>query len=83
MVKLPKDRHGNEGWAVKARKPHRCEWHGYDCEGIEAGDWYYRAVAWPRTDANNGNVPWILLLCRGCLHDERRAQFDEVVKAAA
>lgn len=78
MRKLPKDQYENEGWAVKARKPHRCEWRGDGCRGIAAGDWYYRAVAWPRTDANNGSVPWIMLLCRSCLPYERRGVFDTV-----
>ena len=76
MIKLPGDRHGNEGWAVKARKPHRCEMRNYGCEGITAGLPYYRAVAWPRTDVNNGSAPWILRICRDCLSDERRMQFD-------
>lgn len=78
MRKLPKDQHGNEGWAVKARKPHRCEWRGDGCRNIAPGDWYYRAVAWPRTDVNNGGVPWIMRLCRECLPYERRATFDVV-----
>ncbi len=50
MRKLPKDIHGNEGWAVRARKYHRCIWGGVGCKGIAPDAWYYRAVAWPRTD---------------------------------
>lgn len=76
MRKLPKDQHQNEGWAVRARKPHRCEVRNDGCRGISVGQWYYRAVAWPRTDINNGSVPWIMLICRECLSDERRTVFD-------
>lgn len=84
MLKLPNDKHGNEGWAVRARKAHRCEWHGAGCRGIAPGDWYYRAVAWPRTDVNNGSVPWIMRLCRDCLPtDERRAVFDVITNGFA
>lgn len=78
MIKIPKDRYGNEGWAVRARKAFRCA----DCRReVQPGECYYRAVAWPRTDINEGSVPWVLRLCVGCLHEDHRARFDAIVDA--
>ena len=80
MKKLAPDAHGNEGWSVKARKFHRCEVRDDGCVGIRSGEHYYRAVAWPRSDVNPGSVPWIMRICRSCLRDQRRAQFDAVTQ---
>lgn len=77
MRKLPGDKYGNIGWSVMARKPHRCEVRNDGCQGILAETPYYRAIAWPRTDVNNGRVPWVMKICRDCLTDERRLQFDQ------
>lgn len=76
MIKLADDKHGNVGWAVMARKSHRCEVRNEGCSGIIPGSPYYRAIAWPGTDVNNGHVPWVMKICRDCLSDERRLQFD-------
>ncbi|RZU64899.1 hypothetical protein EV379_1210 [Microterricola gilva] len=77
MIKLPKDKYGNEGWVVKARQIHWCEARNYGCtKQIKPGEQYYRAVCWPGHDANGGSVPWILKICRGCLNEEMQAAFD-------
>lgn len=80
MIKLPNDKYGNEGWVVKARKPFWCDMGNSACGGsIQAGEHYYRAIAWPHSDGGNGRTPWVLRLCRDCLHDEMREHFDAVV----
>jgi hypothetical protein len=80
MRKLPADKHGNEGWAVKARKPHRCESRNTGCPLIiEPGEHYYRGIVWPSSDFYEGTVPWVMKICRACLHDEMRADFDAIV----
>lgn len=76
MIRLPDDNFDNVGWAVKARTFHRCEVRDDGCTGIRAGEFYYRAMAWPGSDVNPGRVPWIMRICRTCLRDQRRAQFD-------
>lgn len=81
MRKLPKDKYDNEGWAIKARKSHRCD--GDAPHLIRAGQWYYRAVSWPGSDVNSGKIPWIMRICRDCLHEERRIQFDAVCGSRA
>lgn len=75
MIKLPKDKHGNEGWVVKAHKQHRCEGYRHS-RVIEPGEHYYRAVAWPVTDANSGTTPWVIKLCRECISDGMAEAFD-------
>ena len=82
MIKLPKDKHNNEGWVVKARKPHRCEGYRHDGRFIERGDHYYRAIAWPGDDANGGSVPWVLKLCRECISDDMKVAFDAAIQKA-
>lgn len=85
MLKIPTDKHGNNGWAVKARLQHRCEanWTYRNClKLITPGTHYYRAIAWPGDDANGGTTPWVMRICRNCLNDEQRAVFDEVIEAA-
>lgn len=80
MIKLPDDQYENVGWAVKARKLHRCEVRNDGCQGIRPGEHYYRAIAWPGSDANDaGSAPWVMHICRGCLPDARREQFDAVL----
>jgi hypothetical protein len=80
VIKLPPDRYGNEGWVVKARKSHRCAFRNYGCEGsIEPGSFYYRAVSWPGSDANGGSTPWVMKICRSCLHEEMGRAFDAIV----
>ncbi|WP_347975674.1 hypothetical protein [Microbacterium sp. ProA8] len=76
MIRLPDDKYDNVGWAVVARKFHRCEVRNDGCRGMLAGTPYYRAIAWPGSDANGGRAPWVMRICRDCLHDERRLQFD-------
>lgn len=78
MIRVPTDKHGNVGWVVRANKPHRCEMRNAGCTGIAKGDRYYRAMAWPNSDVNHSEQPWVLRVCRACLHDEHRALFDSV-----
>jgi hypothetical protein len=79
VIKLPKDRHGNKGWVVKARKPHRCESGDYGCPRIiEAGTHYYRAIVFPG-ELHDGPGPWTMKICRSCLHEEMRRAFDAIV----
>ena len=78
MIKLPPDKYGNEGWAVKARKPHKCEGYRHDGGHISAGDFYYRGVCWPG-DVNTSNEPWVIKLCRDCLQEEMQCAFDAIV----
>lgn len=81
MIKLPKDRYGNEGWVVKARRHHYCESSTYRCDrSIKPGDHYYRAIAWSRTEVNEGPAPWVMKICRGCLNEEQQAAFDALLK---
>jgi hypothetical protein len=76
VIRLP-DNYDNVGWVVVAREFHRCEVRNDGCHGILAGTPYYRAIAWPGSDANNsGKAPWIMRICRDCLTDQRRLQFD-------
>lgn len=80
MIRLPDDNFDNVGWAVKAVKFHRCEVRDEGCTGIKAGEHYYRAMAWPGSDVNAGRRPWTMRICRTCLRDPRRAQFDAVTQ---
>jgi hypothetical protein len=80
VIKLPADRHGNEGWVVKARKPHRCAMNNTGCMRIiEPGSFYYRAIVWPSSDFYEGRAPWVMKICRACLHEEMRRSFDAIV----
>jgi hypothetical protein len=80
---VPTDKHGNVGWVVRARKAHRCEARNDGCLGvILPGTLYYRAVAFPGHDANGGRTPWVMRICRSCLHDEHRALFDSVAESS-
>jgi hypothetical protein len=79
VIKLPKDKYGNEGWLVKARKSHTCEGYRHTGRHIFPGDFYNRAICWPNNDANGTNVPWVLKLCRGCLHEEMQTMFDAAI----
>lgn len=81
MIRVPTDKHGNTGWVVRARKAHRCEARNTGCVGlIQPGAQYYRAVAFPDDDVNAGSTPWVMRICRACLHDEHRALFDSVAQ---
>lgn len=52
---------------VTARKTHLCEDRPCGSGGvIAAGDDYVRAVAFPGSDANNGDQPWVMKLCVSC-----------------
>ena len=54
---------------VTARKRHRCESGRYDPEcprSIKPGEEYVRCVAFPGSDANNSERPWVMDVCRGC-----------------
>jgi hypothetical protein len=86
MIKLPKDKYGNEGWVVKARKPHRCEGYRHEYKHIKPGEHYYRTIAWPGSDGNyDGPGPWVLKLCRECVAEnnaEMAAEFDAAVTLA-
>lgn len=85
MIKLPRDRHGNEGWIVRARKQHRCQmgWSHRDClKTIEPGTNYYRAIAWPGHVANEGPAPWVMRICRKCINDEQRQHFEALETTA-
>lgn len=80
MIRLTTDRYDNEGWAVKARKSHWCEGYRHGSRAqIMPGQYYYRAVSWPGSDANGGTTPWIMKLCRDCMPEAMRAEFDSVV----
>lgn len=79
MIKLPRDRFGNEGWVVKARKAHRCEGDTTGCVGIiEPGTNYYRAIMFPG-EFHDGPGPWVMRICRACLHEEMGRAFDAIV----
>lgn len=79
MIKLPKDKYGNEGWAVKAVKAHRCESNRYGCVRIiEPGIFYYRAVMFPG-EFHDGPAPWVMKICRECLYEDMQAAFDALV----
>ncbi|CAD5999066.1 hypothetical protein [Agreia sp. COWG] len=80
MIKIPADRYGNTGWAVKARKAFRCEI--YPSRDIQPGEYYYRAMAWPGSDVNPDKGFMVMRICRDCLNDEHRMQFDVAVNSA-
>lgn len=83
MIKLPKDKHGNEGWVVKARTQHWCESRKYGCERlIEPGRHYYRGIAWPSHDANGGTAPWVMKICRACMPEALTDAFDAAIGGA-
>jgi len=80
MIKLERDRYGNDGSVVRARTTHYCE--GYRCNqrAINAGEFYYRAVAFPGSEVvEKGNPPWVMKLCRDCLNDPMLERFDAAV----
>ena len=83
MIKLPPDKYGNEGWVVKARKAHRCALDNTGClRIIEPGTNYYRAIMFPG-EFHEGPAPWVMKICRACLHEEMRAVFDGLVPGGA
>jgi hypothetical protein len=79
MIKLERDQYGNDGSLVRAAKAHRCEAHG-GVKVIQPGEFYYRAVAFPGSDIVDSNdPPWVLRICRDCLHEPMLSRFDEAV----
>lgn len=81
MIKITTDRYGNKGWAVKARKLHYCEATNRDCLGaIQPGTFYFRAIAFPDGDINCGTTPWVMKICRNCLNEYQKPEFDEKTK---
>jgi hypothetical protein len=50
---------------VTARKARQCE--GWRCwVRIQPGEDYVRSVAFPGHEANGGDRPWVMHICKGC-----------------
>jgi hypothetical protein len=55
---------GYASWTVVARKPFRCEDQGD--RAVVPGQVYVRMVAFPGSEVNGGDRPWVLKVCTTC-----------------
>jgi hypothetical protein len=56
--------YGTTAWTATARKPFRCDDRGD--RAVVAGQRYVRMVAFPGTDVNSSDRPWVLRVCEAC-----------------
>lgn len=71
-------------WTVTARKRRPC--HDRPCAGtgwIEAGDDYWRGVAFPGDEVNDTEHLWVMVLCQPCATQYGRAMPPRRTKARA
>lgn len=80
MIKLPTDRYGNYGSAVKARRTYRCDSYSHEActRWVDPGEHYYRLVVFPG-DVNPTTRPWIMRICRSCISSDVAPAFAEAI----